>query len=117
MREYPKVIIYGNVPQKSNSYRIGQQRLFKTARLTEYEDRFYLQCGSYRNANIKGFFEFYIDVYFPSMKSDLDNSLKIVLDCLQRAKAFPNDNRCVKIVAQKFIDKEKPRIEFYISEV
>lgn len=117
MKEHPRVIIYGNVPQKSNSYRIGDKRLFKTSALTAYEDRFYLQMGAYRNLNIQGFFEFNINVYFPSMRSDLDNALKVCLDCLQRGGAIKNDNRCVKIVAQKFVDKNNPRIEFNINEI
>ena len=117
MKEYPIVTIYGNVPQKSNSYRIGDKRLFKTTALTAYESKFYLQMGVYRNLNIQGFFEFYIDVYFPSMRSDLDNALKVCLDCLQKGNAIKNDNRCVKIVAQKFIDKNNPRIEIHIKEI
>lgn len=76
-----------------------------------------MQCGKYRNANIQGYFELHIDVYFTTMSHDLDNTLKIVLDCLQAIKAIKNDNRCVKIVAQKFIDKKEPRIEFSLVEV
>ena len=36
---------------------------------------------------------------------------------LQRVKAIRNDNKCVKIVAEKFLDKEKPRIEFELCRV
>lgn len=56
-------------------------------------------------------------MFYPSQRSDLDNSLKVVLDCLQRVKAIRNDNKCVKIVAEKFLDKEKPRIEFELRRV
>ena len=48
---------------------------------------------------------------------DLDNSLKCLLDCLQTCKAIKNDRNCVKIVANKYIDKNNPRIEFTIVEV
>ena len=51
------------------------------------------------------------------MAHDLDNSLKVVLDCLQYTKTIKNDNRCAKIVAEKFIDKDAPRIEFCIVEI
>ena len=56
-------------------------------------------------------------MYFQSNQPDLDNSLKGLLDCLQTCKAIANDRYCVKIVANKFIDKQNPRIEFTIVEV
>jgi Holliday junction resolvase RusA-like endonuclease len=56
-------------------------------------------------------------VFYPSQRADLDNSLKIILDCLQKCKAIVNDNKCTKIVANKFLDKKEPRIEFEIKEV
>lgn len=107
-------VIHGVCPSKSNCYRIGNKGLFKTDALKKYEDNFYIQCGKYRDANIKGYFEFRIDVYYPNERADLDNSLKCVLDSLQRAKAIPNDNKCTKIVARKFKDELRPRIEFEI---
>lgn len=109
--------VLGNVPLKSNSYRIGNHGLFKTDKLVAYEHSFFLQSGKYRDLHIKGFFEFHVDVYFPSMRSDLDNSLKILLDCLQQTKTIENDNKCVKIEARKFVDKLNPRIEFQIVEL
>lgn len=114
-------VIYNNPPSKSNSYRIitinGHGSLAKTDALKKYEKDFYLQCGAYRNKKIKGFFELYIDVYFSSNRPDLDNCLKSTLDCLQSCKAITNDRNCVKIVANKFIDKNCPRIEFTLVEV
>lgn len=114
-------VIYGNPPSKSNQYRIinigGHGSLGKTDALHKYERDFYLQCGAYRNKNIKGFFELYIDVYFQSNRPDLDNALKSTLDCLQGCKAIANDRNCVKIVANKFIDPVRPRLEFTIVEV
>lgn len=114
-------VILNNPPSKSNSYRIitmkGHGSLAKTDALKKYERDFYLQCGAYRNRNIKGFFELYIDVYFSSNRPDLDNALKSTLDCLQACKAITNDRNCVKIVANKFIDPIRPRLEFTIKEV
>lgn len=114
-------VIYGQIPSKSNCYKIvtlaGHGSLAKTSAMEEFEKKFYLQCGAYRNRNIQGFFELYADVYFQSNKPDLDNSLKGLLDCLQGCKAIKNDRNCVKIVANKFIDKNNPRIEFTIVEV
>jgi Holliday junction resolvase RusA-like endonuclease len=39
------------------------------------------------------------------------------LDCLQKVKAISNDNKCIKIVANKFLDKLNPRIEFEIKKI
>ncbi len=122
-----KQVILGNIPSKSNCYRIitfkskdpnkhSHASLAKTPELRKYEEAFYLQCGMYRNRNILGFFELEVDVYYPTGRSDLDNSLKVLLDCLQKINAFPNDNRCTRIVANKFIDKTNPRIEFSLKE-
>lgn len=114
-------VILGSVPSKSNQYKIttiaGHASLGKTKTMKEYEKKFYLQCGAYRNKNIQGFFELYVDVYFQSNQPDLDNSLKGLLDCLQTVNAIKNDRNCVKIVANKYIDKMNPRIEFTLKEV
>jgi Holliday junction resolvase RusA-like endonuclease len=105
---------------KSNSYKIitinGHSSLSKTKTLKEYENKFYIQCDKYRNADISGYFELHLKFY-PSERSDLDNSLKIILDCLQKVNAIRNDNRCVKIVAEKYLDRERPRIEFTINKI
>lgn len=114
-----KGVIPGAVPSKSNLYKIikinGHASLGKSDKLTSYENVFYLSVGKYRGEMISELFEFYVDVYYPSNRSDLDNSLKVVLDCLQTCKVIKNDNKCTKIVARKFIDKTNPRIEFNIK--
>jgi Holliday junction resolvase RusA-like endonuclease len=116
-----KQTIEGAPPSKSNMYKIvqfkGRASLAKTDAMKDYEKSFYLQCNVYRNAGIKGFFELHVDAFLPSNRQDLDNLLKAILDCLQQCKAIENDRNCVKIVAQKFVDKVKPRIEFTILEV
>lgn len=118
--------ILGQVPSKSNCYKIITQKgkdgkshgsLAKTDALHLYEKSFYLQCSHYRNKNIKGLFELHVNIYNASQRNDLDNAMKAVLDCLQACKAIANDRNCIKIVAQKFVEKDNPRIEFGIKEV
>lgn len=113
-------VIVGNVPSKSNCYKIisfnGHASLAKTKAMKEYENSFYIQCKS-RNAMINGYFELYLKVFYPTQKSDLDNSLKVILDCLQKTKTIVNDNKCVKIIAEKYLDKINPRIEFEIKKL
>lgn len=115
------VTIQGTPPSKANTYRIvtiaGHASLAKTKALREYERNFFLQMGAYRNARIDGLFELELRVYYPSLSHDLDNSLKVILDCLQAGGAIKNDNRCVKIVAQKFIDKDRPRVELRLNDL
>lgn len=119
-KQYPKQIIYGDIPSKSNGYKIihiaGHYSLGKTSSLKEYEEKFFLQC-SLRNANIQGYFKLVLDVYFGTMRKDLDGCFKILFDCLQSCKAIKNDNRCVEINARKFVDKINPRVEFSIIPV
>ena len=121
MKEHHWQTIAGTVPSKANQYKIarigGHGTLIKGAALKEYEKNFYMQVGDYRNLGIDGYFEYYARVYYPSMRSDLDNSLKVQLDCLQQTGTITNDNKCVKIVAEKFIDKSNPRVEFKIIEI
>lgn len=114
-------VILACPPSKANTYRVitinGHGSLGKTATMKKYEESFYIQCGKYRDKMIEGYFNLDIDVYFPTMSHDLDNSLKVVLDCLQSCKAIKNDNRCVEIHARKFVDKTNPRIEFTLTPV
>ena len=121
MTEHHWQTILGQVPSKSNSYKVitlnGHGSLGKQKALKSYEDSFYIQVGAYRDMDIKGFFELHVRVYFTTMSHDLDNSLKIILDCLQHTKTIANDNKCVKIVADKFLDKNNPRIEFKLIEI
>ncbi len=115
MQEY-SAKIQGNTPSKSNCYKIitlgKHASLAKTPALKKYEESFFWQIGSLRDKMIDVPFELHIDVFYPSKRSDLDNSFKVVLDCLQRTKVIKNDNNCSLIHARKFIDKENPRIEF-----
>ena len=121
MTEHSWQTIVGQAPSKSNSYKIikrnGHAELAKTDAVTSYERSFYMQVGPYRNMKIEGFFELHIRYYFTTMSHDLDNGLKSVLDCLQYTETILNDNKCVKIIAEKFIDKSNPRIEFRLIEV
>jgi Holliday junction resolvase RusA-like endonuclease len=91
--------------------------MYKSEALREYEEAFLWQCNVYRNRNIETEFEIEVDVYYPNNRSDLDNSLKVILDCLQKCDAIKNDNKCIKIVARKFIDKKSPRVEFTLREL
>lgn len=114
------ITILGQVPSKSNGYKIGNNRLYKSRELKEYEDLFYcelLRQGHLISDTIKDKFAIEIFVYFQSNRSDLDNSAKIILDCLQNCKVIENDRLCHRLIMHKFIDKDNPRIEFEITKL
>lgn len=112
--------IYGQVPSKSNGYKIitisGHSSLAKTKALKDYERKFYLQCPL-RGEEIAEPFAIDMDVYYNSNRPDLDNAFKIVLDCLQLCKAIKNDRYCYEIHARKLVDKVNPRIELSITKL
>lgn len=116
-----KGVVKGTPVSKSNSYRVitikEHASLTKTKAMKQYEESFLWQVGEIRDANISVPFEFYIDVYFPSKRSDLDGALKGVMDCLQKVNVIKNDNNCTLIHARKFVDKENPRVEFKIIPI
>ena len=112
--------IYGQVPSKSNGYKIitisGHSSLAKTKAPKDYERKFYLQCPL-RGEEIAEPFAIDMDVYYNSNRPDLDNAFKIVLDCLQLCKAIKNDRYCFEIHARKLVDKVIPRIELSITKL
>jgi Holliday junction resolvase RusA-like endonuclease len=116
-----KYIIKGNCPSKSNCYkviRLGNRcGLGKQKKLESYENSFKLQMLDYKYKLIESNFKFVIDVYYDSRRPDLDNSLKVILDCLQKAEVIKNDNKCLEIVAKKHLDKIDPRVEFIITPI
>ena len=75
------------------------------------------QCRIYRNKGISSRFRLFVRVFHSSVRFDLDNSLKTLLDCLQMVGAITDDKLCFQIEAEKRIDKYHPRIEFALLEV
>ena len=114
--------IYGQVVAKANHYQAvadghGGRRIIKDQALREYERQFDRQCRLYRGQRIAEPFLLTIDVWHKSVRYDLDNSLKTVLDCLQYADAITDDNLCYSIRATKHVDKMRPRIRYSITPI
>ena len=115
-----KETIYGQVVSKANNYEIGndkhgQRYIIKSEAMRAYERSFMEQCRIYKDRLINCHFTLYVAVYESSVRYDLDNALKTLLDCLQMVKAITDDNLCLKIVAEKRIDKYRPRVVFGIE--
>ncbi len=113
--------IFGQVVSKANNYQVGmgkggERHIIKSSKLKAYERTFNQQCRIYRDRHINGHFTLYAVVYESSTRYDLDNALKTILDCLQMVNAITDDNLCLKIVAEKRIDRRNPRVVFAIQE-
>ena len=114
--------IRGAVPSKSNCYIIIKTKdhgsLAKRKNLKDYEKMFFLQVPAFcRGLLLTGLLRAKIAIYYTSNRLDLDNSAKIVLDCLQASKVIKNDNQVVDLHMTKHIDKESPRAQIEIEEV
>lgn len=109
-------IIYGQVVSKANNYEVGNNKhggryIIKSEAIRAYEHSFIEQCQIYKDRMIDCHFTLYVAVYESSVRYDLET----ILDCLQMARAITDDNLCRKIVAEKHIDKNNPRIVFTIE--
>ncbi len=122
MRELT-MIIQGDVPSKSNSYKIitlryrdGRTiaRLGKTSKLTEYERTFSLQCKG-KGMHISEPFICEIDVFFGNRQKDIDNASKCILDCLTQNDVIKDDVLCYELTLHKHIDRKRPRINIRLT--
>ena len=114
--------INGQIIAKANHYmsvpgRNGMKRIIKDEKIRAYERSFISQCKIYKNKRISSRFRLFVRVYHSSVRFDLDNSLKTLLDCLQMVNAIEDDKLCFQIEAEKKIDKYHPRIEYALLEV
>ena len=112
--------IYGQVVSKANNYEVGNDKhggryIIKSEAIRAYERSFIEQCQVYKDRMVNCHFTLYVAVYESSVRYDIDNALKTILDCLQMVKAITDDNLFRKIVAEKHIDKNNPRIVFTIE--
>lgn len=107
--------IKGQVPSKSNGYRIANNRLYKSKELKQYEESFVWQVVDRIWFDEK--FGITLTVYFQSNRSDLDNAAKVILDCLQTSGIIKNDRNCWQLQMTKEIDKLNPRVEIFIYKI
>jgi Holliday junction resolvase RusA-like endonuclease len=63
---------------------------------------------------LKGEVSVQLAVYRPQRRGDLDNTLKVVLDSL-RGIAYVDDSQIVQILARRYDDKERPRVELIVT--
>lgn len=115
-------VVYGQIIAKANHYqavpgKYGVKRIIKDEKIRAYERTFMEQCEKYKNKRISSRSRLFVKVFHSSVRFDLDNSLKTLLDCLQMVGAIEDDKLCFQIEAEKRIDKHRPRVEFALLEV
>lgn len=115
-------VIHRQIIAKANHYQAvpgkgGTKRIIKDEKIRAYEKSFIQQCRTYKDRRITSRFRLFVLVFHSSVRFDLDNSLKTLLDCLQMVGAIEDDKLCFQIEAEKRIDKYHPRVEFAILEV
>lgn len=122
MRELT-MTIQGDVPSKSNCYKIitlryrdGRtiSRLGKTTKLQQYERSFALQCRG-KGLHISEPFSCEIDVFFGNRQKDIDNASKCILDCLTQNDVIKDDVLCRELVLRKHIDRKRPRANITLT--
>ncbi|CDA93408.1 endodeoxyribonuclease RusA [Prevotella sp. CAG:1320] len=114
--------IFGQIVAKANHYlavpdREGGRRIIKDGAIRTYERDFIRQCTLYKGRRLATPFRLFARVWHGSMRYDLDNSIKTLLDCLQMAGAIVDDKLCVSIQAEKRVDKFHPRVEYALQEI
>lgn len=122
MEQIQSEVVYGQIVAKANHYKAvpgkdGTRRIIKDNVIRRYEASFREQCVIYRNKGINCKFILYVRVYHSSERYDIDNSLKTLLDCLEDVGAITNDKLCYKVIAEKTIDRNNPRIQFAIAPI
>lgn len=114
--------IFGQMVAKANHYlavpdKDGGRRIIKDEAIRAYERDFMRQCTLYKGKRLATPFRLFARVWHGSMRYDLDNSIKTLLDCLQMAGAIVDDKLCVSIQAEKRVDKFHPRVEYALQEI
>jgi Holliday junction resolvase RusA-like endonuclease len=104
---------------KSNSYKVTKSGRLRVSKEVEVFESFFIKLlpEEVANANIENPFCLELDLWVQNKAQDLDNLAKSILDCLETAGAFENDNLCYRLIMNKFIDKNDPRIKLKLYEL
>jgi len=92
--------------------------MYKKKAIKDYEKSFIDQIPpKYKGLNISYNMNVEIHCYYDSRRPDLDNSAKVILDCLQAAKVIKNDNKVYELHMYKHVYKlTGSRVEIKITE-
>ena len=114
-----RIEVFGVIPSKSNSYKMGRGNFYRDDKVGQYEIDFHLQTGQIpkmtfdKNADLYVSYEFYLK----NMSQDADNCEKTINDCLQKFNIISNDKKIIEHHAKKISDKMNPRAIITIKEI
>lgn len=92
----------------------GRLRVLVSAEARAYKKSAALTAAKSVGGPIVGPVRVCLMVYRPRRVGDLDNTIKVVLDAL-RGVAYEDDKQVVAIVAERYDDKDNPRVSVYIT--
>jgi len=103
-------------PSANRYWRMVQGRMIRSREANDYKAYAGLICNTAGLQPLDGDVRVRIDVYRKARRSDLDNALKVVLDCLQ-GYAYHNDAQIVEIHARRYDDPRNPRVEITVEAI
>jgi len=111
--------VTGKPVSKSNSYRIGNKRMYKTKACVAWEKKVSEEAlTAMRKAEAvmaDGPVEMEVKVVFPdNRRRDLDNVLKSILDAMNGI-VYKDDCQVQKLILSKTVEAGYPRVELHIS--
>ena len=104
-------------PPLNSLYRHGRRGVYKIAKARAWEDEVIYrlsQAGEYTSIEGKVKLEM---VMYLKRDRDIDSSLKLVLDVLEKAGVYANDKQIVDLHVIKAMDKGDSRLEITVKGV
>ena len=104
-------------PPINQTYGIGNRRMYKTDKAKEWENLAGYILLPLRPKNpMKGRLCAKFTMFL-KWDRDLDSSLKLLFDLMQKMRFYVNDSQIDEMRIKKVKDKENPRLEIEIKEI
>ena len=103
------------LPPSANRYwKQANGRIYVSAEARRYKEDVGWICAALGVQPIEGAVSVSINVYRQQKRGDLDNFLKVLFDSL-KGYCFSDDDQVLHISANRYDDKDNPRIEVMIN--
>jgi crossover junction endodeoxyribonuclease RusA len=115
MREQQMIEMTLPYPPSANRYwRHWNNRVVMSAEARAYKNLVSLLAKAQNVDLVDGTVCVELEIYRPRQAGDIDNSIKILLDALNKV-AYSDDSQIVRLVADQLDDKENPRVEVRVT--
>jgi len=112
---FTKFCVYHNPCSTNGGYNIGNRRLYKNSRASDWQAAIREACP-HRRPLAKQHFEVQIDFYFKVAISDIDGPVKFTLDAME-GLVYKNDKQVWKLQVNKNLDRKCPRAEIRVYKL